>query len=120
MREKLTGDWGEKLARKFLRKKGYRFVTANFHSRMGEIDLIVEDRQTLVFVEVKTRKSATFAEGRDFVDYGKQQRIRSTAGYYLSQNETDKTLRFDVIEIYAPEGIDTKNPIINHLEDAFT
>ena len=119
MREKLIGDWGENLAKKFLRKKGYRFVTSNFHSRMGEIDLIVEDRRTLIFVEVKTRKSPDFAQGREFVDYGKQQRIRATASYYLSQWETPKAVRFDVIEIYAPEGVHTKNPIIIHLEDAF-
>ncbi len=119
MREKLIGNWGEELARKFLRRKGYRFVTSNFHSRMGEIDLIVEDRKTLVFVEVKTRKSADFAQGREFVDYGKQERIRVTASYYLAQRETDKMVRFDVVEIYAPEGVHTKDPIINHLEDAF-
>ncbi len=119
MREKLIGDWGENLAKKFLRRKGYRFITSNFHSRMGEIDLIVEDRNTLVFVEVKTRKSPDFAQGREFVDYSKQQRIRSTASYYLAQRETDKAVRFDVIEIYAPDGVNTKNPIINHLEDAF-
>ncbi len=119
MREKLIGDWGESLAKKFLRRKGYRFITSNFRSRMGEIDLIVEDRSTLVFVEVKTRKSAAFAPGRDYVDYGKQQRLRSTASYYLSLHETDKPIRFDVMEIYAPEGVNTKNPVINHLEDAF-
>jgi putative endonuclease len=119
MREKLIGDWGESLARKFLRKKGYRFVASNFHSRMGEIDLIVEDRKTLVFVEVKTRKSSNFAQGREFVDHGKQERLRITASYYLAQHETDKPVRFDVVEIYAPEGVLTKDPIINHLEDAF-
>lgn len=119
MREKLIGNWGENLARKFLRKKGYRFVASNFQCRMGEIDLIMEDRKTLVFVEVKTRKSPDFAQGREFVDYHKQNRIRSTASYYLARNETDKAIRFDIVEIYAPEGAQTTKPIINHLEDAF-
>ncbi len=119
MHARQIGDWGEKLTRKYLRKKGYRFIASNFQCRMGEIDLIVEDRYTLVFVEVKTRKSATFAQGREFVDYHKQHRLRATAAYYLSQKPTDKPVRFDVVEIYAPEGADTKSPIIHHLEDAF-
>lgn len=120
MREKQLGDWGEEIARRYLRKKGYFFVEGNFRCRMGEIDLIVENRRVLVFVEVKTRKSANFAEGREFVDHWKQERLKITAGFYLAQHETSKAARFDVIEIYAPDGVDTKKPIINHLEDAFS
>jgi putative endonuclease len=87
--------------------------------RYGEIDLIVCDKKYLVFVEVKLRRSAAFAEARDFVDYRKQERIRTTASIYLAEHETNLQPRFDVIEIYAPEGMETARPEINHLEDAF-
>jgi len=115
----LTGAWGEALAAEYLRKKHYRLVAAGYRSRYGEIDLIVCDKTYLVFVEVKLRKKDSFAAAREFVDAGKQNRIRATASIYLSQNPTELQPRFDVIEIYAPEGTATKKPIINHLEDAF-
>lgn len=118
-RSNLTGAWGEALAAEYLRKKRYTLVAANYHSRFGEIDLIVSDRKYLVFVEVKLRKSAQFAQAREFVDQRKQNRIRTTASLYLSMNPTQLQPRFDVIEIYAPEGTLTRNPVINHLEDAF-
>ena len=57
---KLTGAWGEALAAEYLRKKHYKIVAAGYHSRFGEIDLIVSDRKYLVFVEVKLRKKADF------------------------------------------------------------
>lgn len=118
-RNNLTGAWGEALAADFLRKKRYKLLATGYRCRFGEIDLIVCDKAHLVFVEVKLRKSAAFAQGREFVDYRKQNRLRTTASIYLSQNPTDLQPRFDVIEIYAPEGTDTKKPIINHMEDAF-
>jgi putative endonuclease len=116
---KLLGAWGEALAAEYLRKKHYKILASGYRSRFGEIDLIVCDRKYLVFVEVKLRKSAAFAEGREFVDFYKQNRIRTTASLYLSQYPTELQPRFDVIEIYAPKGIMTEKPIINHLEDAF-
>mgnify|MGYP002523476684 CR=1 FL=1 len=72
-----------------------------------------------MFVEVKLRKSSDFARAREFVDARKQERIRATASMYLAQNPCDLPCRFDVIEIYAPEGTATKKPQINHMEDAF-
>ena len=118
-RSNLLGPWGEALAAEYLRKKRYEVVAAGYRSRFGEIDLIVRDRTFLVFVEVKLRKSADFATAREYVDRRKQDRIRITASMYLSQNPTALQPRFDVIEIYAPEGMNTKNPEIYHMEDAF-
>ena len=115
----LAGAWGESLAAEFLRKKRYRLLASGYRSRYGEIDLIVCDKTYLVFVEVKLRKTDSFAQAREFVDFRKQNRIRTTAAVYLSQNPTELQPRFDVIEIYAPAGTATKKPIINHLEDAF-
>lgn len=115
----LLGPWGEAQAADYLRRKGYTLVAANYRCRFGEIDLIVKNRHYLVFVEVKLRKSAGFAQAREFVDFRKQQRIRATASMYLSRYPTSLQPRFDVIEIYAPQGMETKKLTINHLEDAF-
>lgn len=115
----LLGSWGEALAAEYLRKKRYRIVATGYQSRFGEIDLIAENRMYLVFVEVKLRKSASYVEAREYVDARKQNRIRTTAELYLSQNETKLQPRFDVIEIYAPDGTATAHPKIVHLEDAF-
>ena len=119
VKSKLTGSWGEALAADFLRKKHYKVVAAGYHSRFGEIDLIVADRKHLVFVEVKLRKTGDFAKAMEYVDRHKQDRIRMTASVYLSQNATKLQPRFDVIEIYAPQGVQTESPEIRHLEDAF-
>ena len=116
---KLSGAWGEALAAEYLRKKKYKIAAVGYHCRFGEIDLIASNRKYLVFVEVKLRKSADFAKAREYVDFRKQDRIRVTASMYLSQNPTDLQPRFDVIEIYAPEGTATVCPEIYHMEDAF-
>lgn len=118
-RNNLVGAWGEALAAQYLKKKRYRILASSYRCRFGEIDLIASNNRYLVFVEVKLRKSDKFAQGREFVDYYKQNRLRSTAEMYLSQFPTQLQPRFDVIEIYAPKGTATSKPIINHLEDAF-
>ncbi len=118
-RNNLVGAWGESIAAEYLRKKHYRIVAAGYRSRFGEIDLIAADRKNLVFVEVKLRRSSDYAMAREYVNAPKQRRIRTTAEIYLSENPTSLQPRFDVIEIYAENGIDTPRPIINHLEDAF-
>ena len=115
----LSGAWGEALAAEYLRKKRYTLVAAGYRCKFGEIDLIVKNRKYLVFVEVKTRKSAQFARAADYVDGHKQDRLRITASMYLSQNPTELQPRFDIVEIYAPEGSATSRPEIYHLEDAF-
>ena len=118
-RNNLLGAWGEALAAKYLQKKRYKLVTTNYRCRYGEIDLIVADKKHLIFVEVKLRKTARFAQAHEFVDVFKQNRIRTTASLYLSQNPTELQPRFDVVEIYAPEGTATVTPEIIHMEDAF-
>lgn len=102
-----------------MQKKKYKLVASGFRCRYGEIDLIVSNKQYLVFCEVKLRKSNRFAEAKEFVDVHKQGRLRTTADFYLAQYPTKLQPRFDVVEIYAPEGIQTVQPVIRHLEDAF-
>ena len=115
----LLGPWGEALAADYLRKQGYQIVGANYRCRFGEIDLSAQKGRYLVLVEVKLRAGSGFAEAREYVDYRKQERLRSAALLYLSQRETELQPRFDVVEIYAPQGLDTKRPTYNHLENAF-
>ncbi len=116
---KISGHWGEALAADYLRKKHYEIIACNYHTRFGEIDLIARNRKTVAFVEVKTRRDDRFAQAREFVTNRKQARIRASAEIWLEKNETLLQPRFDVIEVYAPEGMDTKHPVIHHLEDAF-
>ena len=115
----ILGAWGEAIAAEYLQKKHYQLIARGFRCRFGEIDLIVKNRKYLVFVEVKLRRSAAFARAAEFVDVYKQDRLRTTAELYLSQNPTDLQPRFDVVEIYAPQGENTKTPKIHHMEDAF-
>lgn len=118
-KNKLTGAWGEAVAADYLRKKHCKIEAVGYYCRFGEIDLIASDGKYLIFVEVKLRKSGSFARAMEYVDRRKQDRIRITASVYLSQHPTVLQPRFDVIEIYAPDGIDTAKPEIRHLPDAF-
>lgn len=118
-RNNLAGAWGEAQAAAYLRKKHYKIVAAGYRSRFGEIDLIAENRKNLVFVEVKLRKNADFANAYEYVDRNKRDKIRVTASMYLAGYPTQLQPRFDIIEIYAPEGTATIRPEIHHLEDAF-
>lgn len=119
MDTRLVGHWGEQTAGEYLKKKRYKPVAMNFSCRMGEIDLIAKNREYIVFVEVKLRKNADFAEAKEFVTRSKQEKIIKTASLWLSKNPIDLQPRFDVIEIYAPDGPKTKNITINHIENAF-
>lgn len=118
-RNNLTGAWGEQIAAEYLRRKGYTLIAHSYRSRFGEIDLIVQNRKFLAFVEVKLRKTANFARAVEYVDERKQSKLRTTAEIYLSQHPTRLQPRFDVIEIYAPQGMETLRPEITHWEDAF-
>lgn len=116
---KLLGRWGEALAAQELRRRGYRVVAAGWHCRFGEIDLIAENGSFLSFTEVKLRKDAGVAQAREFVDRRKQDRLRTSAQLYLAENPTRLQPRFDVMEVYAPEGMQTKYPKLIFLENAF-
>ena len=112
------GRFGEEKAAEYLKKKKYKIVGMNYSCRFGEIDLIAENRDYIAFVEVKLRKSAAFAQAREFVTASKQRRCIAAAQIYLAANPTEKQPRFDVIEIYAPSG-EAGEIRINHIENAF-
>ena len=96
-----TGARWEKTAESFLRSHGLNLLQRNFSSRFGEIDLIMEEEKTIVFVEVKYRKSNEHGSGADAVTFHKQNRISRTAGWYLAKNphRAEQFCRFDVISI---------------------
>lgn len=116
---KLTGRWGEELAAEYLRKHGYKITAMGYHTRMGEIDIIAEKRKYLVFVEVKLRKTDKFGTAGEFVNAEKQRKLQLTALAWIQENPTEKQPRFDVIEIYAPHGMATVSPYLNHIKNAF-
>ena len=116
---KLLGRWGEAQVADWLRARGWRLAAAGWHCRYGEIDLIAENDKYIIFTEVKLRKNDCFAPARAFVDRRKQERLRTSAGLYLSEHPTELQPRFDVAEVYAPEGIGTRKPEICYIEDAF-
>ena len=116
---RLLGAWGEELAAAWIRKRGGKVIASNFRCRFGEIDLICEEKGYLCFTEVKLRKSDGYGRAGEFVDFRKQNKLRMTAEYYLLKNPTHLQPRFDVIEIYAPDGTQTKQPEITRIENAF-
>ena len=113
------GAWGEEIAAEALKARGFAILERNYRSRYGEIDIIARNDAYLVFAEVKLRKSTYFGAAREFVDARKQERLRATAALWLEEHETDLQPRFDVIEIYAPDGMRTKSPHVRQIEDAF-
>ena len=113
---KLQGRRGESAAAEYLKKKKYSIIGLNYSCRFGEIDVIAENRDYIVFAEVKQRRSAAFAEAKEFVTAAKQQRIILTAQLWLQNNPTEKQPRFDVIEVYGENGAADR---INPIENAF-
>ncbi len=110
------GKRGEDIAARFLLEKGLALIARNFRDKFGEIDIIAKDRETLVFVEVKTRRSDHFGRPEEAVTPAKQQQIIRVASYYLVQHKLlDAPVRFDVIAIIIDQG----NPQITHLVSAF-
>ena len=118
--KKEIGTWGEDRAAVYLRLHGYHIMESNFRCRSGEIDIIARRGGVVAFVEVKLRKNADFGEAREFVTFSKQRRVVSAAEFWLMKNPCELQPRFDVIEIYAPNGTDTRHPAIRHLENAFS
>ena len=117
------GKWGEKLAAAYLLKQGYSILAENFKTPYGELDLIAEqaeaynpDEKTIVFVEVKTRRSKSFGYPEDSVTPIKQEHIIAAAQYYLQEHPSiESDWRIDVIAI---EYYQDHDPVIQHFENA--
>ena len=115
------GNRGEDLAAHYLRQRGMKILVRNYHSPVGEIDIIALDKssdgETIVFIEVKTRKTDNFAEPASAIDAHKRRQLIRTAQYYLTNHDADDyNARFDIVSIVIADG---NKPIIKYIPDAF-
>ena len=113
------GQWGEERVTEKLRRDGWKIVARNFRCRMGELDIVAKSEQYLAFVEVKLRKNNQFGLACEAVTQAKQRKLRTAAQFYLMSHPTTLQPRFDVAEVYAPQGIHTEKPDIYYIENAF-
>ena len=113
------GEYTEKLAYQYLEKKGLKLLERNFHSRFGEIDLVMKDNDSLVFVEVRYRRSNNFGSGAETITASKQSKLIKTASVYLQRHEKMKQYpaRFDVVSISG--SVEASNLEFNWIENAF-
>ena len=116
---RILGQWGEEQVAERLRRDGWTVVARNFRCRMGELDLVAENGTFLAFVEVKLRKDDRFGSACEAVTPSKQRKLRTAAQYYLMSHPTKLQPRFDVAEVYAPQGVRTEAPTIYYIENAF-
>ena len=114
---KLFGQAGESAAEIYLRRKGYRIVARNLRTSVGELDLVAEDGQVLVFVEVKARRTGAFGGAIHAVHQRKQEKLIHLAAQYLARHHIkDRPCRFDVVLL---QGADAVDPRIEHIQNAF-
>lgn len=99
-----SGPAGERYAARMLKKLGYKVIARNFRSRFGEIDIIAENRQYIIFVEVKTRKRDSMVSPLEAVTYSKQRKIILTAEAFLRSCPTNLQPRFDVAAVETEQG----------------
>ena len=116
---RLLGQWGEEQVAEKLRRDGWTIAARNFRCRMGELDIVAENETFLAFVEVKLRKDDRFGSACEAVTLSKQRKLRVAAQYYLMSHPTKLQPRFDVAEVYAPQGVRTEAPTIYYIENAF-
>jgi len=114
--KKELGRRGEEVAFRFLKKKGYRIIEKNYACKMGEMDIIAKEKDTLVFIEVKTRTSALFGPPQLAVNFSKQRQLSKVALNYLKEKRLeDVKARFDVVAIF----LGGKEEEIELIKDAF-
>ena len=117
-KRKELGNIGEEMALRYLENIGYKLITKNFRIRTGEIDIIMTDNETLVFVEVRTKTSDFFGSPEATINFKKRQKILNTARYFLHShhNFQNRECRFDIIAIVMRKGKDAN---IKHITNAF-
>lgn len=108
----VCGDRSEQLACNYLLKQGLHLIEKNFHCRHGELDLIMKDKNILVIIEVRYRKSNKYGGAVESISKKKQSRIIATTQYYLSHNKVDSLIRFDAVTM-------SNNSDINWIKNAF-
>lgn len=110
-RNKKLGAAGEKLACRYLKRSGYKILERGYKNPFGEVDIIAAKKDTVAFIEVKTRQSETYGAPSEAVNARRREKYIQAAKYFFLGKEIDVTVRFDIIEILRGE--------INHIENAF-
>lgn len=112
------GKWGEDVAAVYLQQKGYAIVERDWHSGHRDLDIIAlnEKRDTMVFVEVKTRRNRMFTDPVEAVDYQKIRNLQRAANHYIKYRRIDLDIRFDIISVVGQFNME---PEVDHIEDAF-
>lgn len=114
--KKEIGKEGEIFAIGYLKNKGYRILQSNYQTPIGEIDIVAQDGDTVVFVEVKTRRSLSYGYPFEAVTRQKRERMKRLALYYMKVNKIlGEKGRFDVIGLYLRDG----SYQVRHIVDAF-
>ena len=108
------GKEGEKIAKEFLKKKGYSILKENYRTPFGEIDIIAREKDVLVFVEVKTRTNLTFGSPFEAVNQRKKEKIKKVALSFMKSLKKECPARFDVLSISVEDG----KQKIEHIRDA--
>jgi len=115
--KKVLGKRGEEIAIEFLKRKGYKLIERNYRSRLGEVDIVAREKEDLVFIEVKTRRSVNFGLPEEAVSYRKRYRLTRLALGYLAHHKLNEVnCRFDVVGILM-QGNKVKD--INLIKAAF-
>ena len=113
---KQVGNKGESLAEDYIKRKGYKIIQRNYRCRLGEIDIIAKDDDTIVFIEVRTKQNENFGSPQDSVTSTKMSKISKTALSFIQEkNLSGFSYRFDFIAITFSQG----KPNIEHIENAF-
>lgn len=108
-----TGNKGETLAAEFLEQKGFTILERNFRFNHGEIDLIAQRENWVLFIEVKTRSSSLYGEPEEFVDNRKINKIFEAAEEWIFSTDWKGHIRFDIVSVKLGD-----QPVIEHFEDA--
>lgn len=110
------GNAGETLIAEYLRKKGYIISAKNYRTKFGEIDVIAENNQEILFVEVKTRSEKSKVRPYEYVNIAKRRKIYITSRIYLQRNGFGLQPRYDVAEVFVAENGEMR---LNYFENAF-
>lgn len=111
----ILGKQGEEMAVQFLKNLGYQIIEINWRAHKFEIDIIAQDKEELVFVEVKTRTTDFFGAPEEAVIHSKQKHLIEGADFYIQENEIDLECRFDVVAIV----LNDSEQKVNHIKEAF-
>ena len=110
------GKWGEDVAANYLERQGYTIIERDWKSGHRDLDIIAREGDTVVFVEVKTRRNRQFADPEMAVDYQKIRHLQQAANHYIKYRHIDHDIRFDIITVV---GTMDETPSIEHIKDAF-